>query len=484
MQRRQILGTVGSLLAATALRPVAAARRFEQEGRASTDLTSRLARYMVAARDRQLPSEVVQAAKHRILDTLGAIVSGARLKPGEMAIRYVQAVGGAAEASVPTTAVRTSAINAALAAGMFAHADETDDFEPVTKAHPGCVVVPAAMAMAERENRSGEELLRAVTLGYDLCCRLLMALGPDHVRATHRSAEGVSSTFGAVGAAASLAKLDENGMRYALSYAAQQVSGIWSWERDTEHIEKAFDFAGMGARNGVTAALMAKAGFTGVSDVLDGEHNALQALSREPRPEEMVAGLGSRFFITETAIKVFSVGYPIQAALDAFLVLRRQHALTLDNVERIVARLPEDGARIVDDRAMPDVNIQYVLATALIDGTLSFDASHSYERMRDPQVLAVKKRVQLVADRTLMDPAAPRSGRVEVTLRDGRTVSHFTRYAPGTKENPLDTAGVTAKARELMTPVIGTRRTSDVINRVSAIEQLRSVRELANLLAG
>jgi len=311
-----------------------------------------------------------------------------------------------------------------------------------------------------------------------------MALGPDHVRSTHRSAEGLSSTFGAVGGAASLARLDEMGMRYALSYAAQQVSGIWSWERDTEHIEKAFDFAGMGARNGVTAALMAQAGFTGVPDVLDGEHNALQALSREPRPEEMVANLGSRFFITETAIKAFSVGYPIQAALDAFLVLRRQHALTLDNVERIVARLPEDGARIVDDRAMPDVNLQYVLACALIDGTLSFEASHSYERMRDPQVLAAKKRVELVADRELMDPTAPRSGRVDVTLRDGRTVSHFTRHAPGTKENPLDTAGVVAKARNLMSPVIGASRTNEVIDRVNGLEQLRSVRELANLLAG
>jgi len=374
-------------------------------------------------------------------------------------------------------------VNAALASGMFAHADETDDFEPVTKAHPGCVVVPAAIAMAERENRSGEELLRSVTLGYDLCCRLLMALGPDHVRATHRSAEGVSSTFGAVGAAASLARLDERGMRYALSYAAQQVSGIWSWERDTEHVEKAFDFAGMGARNGVTAALMALAGFTGVPDVLDGEHNALQALSREPRPEEMVAGLGSRFFITETAIKVFSVGYPIQAPLDAFLALRREHALTLENVEKIVARLPEDGARVVDDRAMPDVNLQYVLASALIDGTLSFDASHSYERMRDPQILAVKKRVQLIADRSLMDPTAPRSGRVDVTLRDGRTVSHFTRHAPGTKENPLDTAGVTAKARQLMTPVLGSRRTDAVIDRVNGLEKLRSVRDLASLLA-
>ena len=485
MHRRQILQGMASMVAASALRPVAAAPTAVQEKSAApNDVTARLARYMVAARDRPLPSEVVQAAKHRILDTFGAIVSGAQLKPGEMAIRYVQTLGGTSEASVPATLVRTSAINAALAAGMFAHADETDDFEPITKAHPGCAVVPAAMAVAERDNRSGEELLRGVTLGYDLCCRFLMALGPDHVRSTHRSAEGLSSTFGAVGGAASLARLDEMGMRYALSYAAQQVSGIWSWERDTEHIEKAFDFAGMGARNGVTAALMAQAGFTGVPDVLDGEHNALQALSREPRPEEMVADLGSRFFITETAIKVFSVGYPIQAALDAFLVLRRQHALTLDNVERIVARLPEDGARIVDDRAMPDVNLQYVLACALIDGTLSVEASHSYERMRDPQVLAAKKRVELVADRTLMDPTAPRSGRVDVTLRDGRTVSHFTRHAPGTKENPLDTAGVVAKARNLMSPVIGASRTNEVIDRINALEQLRSVRELANLLAG
>jgi len=485
MHRRQILQGMASMVAASALRPVAAAPTAVQEKSAPpNDVTARLARYMVAARDRPLPSEVVQAAKHRILDTFGAIVSGAQLKPGEMAIRYVQTLGGTSEASVPATLVRTSAINAALAAGMFAHADETDDFEPITKAHPGCAVVPAAMAVAERDNRSGEELLRGVTLGYDLCCRFLMALGPDHVRSTHRSAEGLSSTFGAVGGAASLARLDEMGMRYALSYAAQQVSGIWSWERDTEHIEKAFDFAGMGARNGVTAALMAQAGFTGVPDVLDGEHNALQALSREPRPEEMVAGLGSRFFITETAIKVFSVGYPIQAALDAFLVLRGQHALTLDNVERIVARLPEDGARIVDDRAMPDVNLQYVLACALIDGTLSFEASHSYERMRDPRVLAAKKRVELVADRTLMDPTAPRSGRVDVTLRDGRTVSHFTRHAPGTKENPLDTAGVVAKARNLMLPVIGASRTNEVIDRINALEQLRSVRELANLLAG
>jgi len=107
----------------------------------ATDITGRLAQYMADARHRSLPAEVAQAAKHRILDTLGAMVSGARLKAGEMAIRYVRLQGGSAEASVLATDVKTTAVNAALANGMFGHADETDDFEPVTKAHPGCSVV-------------------------------------------------------------------------------------------------------------------------------------------------------------------------------------------------------------------------------------------------------------------------------------------------------------------------------------------------------
>ncbi|HEX9672113.1 MAG TPA: MmgE/PrpD family protein [Burkholderiales bacterium] len=450
----------------------------------SADITGRLARYMVEARERALPPNVARDARHRILDTLAAMVSGAHLKPGEMAIRYARAQGGVAEATVLTTDIRTSAVNAALVNGMFGHADETDDFEPVTKAHPGCSVVPAALAMAEREGNSGTELLNAVTLGYDLCCRFLLALGADQVRASHRSAEGTSSTLGAVGAAAALARLDEKGMRHALSYAAQQVSGVWSWVRDAEHVEKAFDFSGMGARNGVTAAIMAQMGFSGVWDVFDGEHNALIALSVDPKPEEMVAGLGRRYFITETAIKPFSIGYPIQAPLDAFLRLHREHGLTVDNVERIVVRLPEDGARVVNDRLMPDINCQHIIAVALVDGTVSFEVSHSYERMSDPKVRAAKARVQLIADPKLMDPAAPRSGLVEVTLRDGRTVSHFTPHAPGTKENPMDTDAVNAKARDLIKPVLGAEKTEGVIRRVNALEAVADVRELRPFLTG
>jgi 2-methylcitrate dehydratase PrpD len=198
----------------------------------------------------------------------------------------------------------------------------------------------------------------------------------------------------------------------------------------------------------------------------------------------MVAGLGERYFITETAIKPFSVGYPIQSPLDAFLQLHRRHGLSVDNVEKITVSLPEDGARIVNDRAMPDVNCQHIIAVALVEGTVSFEDSHSYARMQDPRVRAAKARVQLVADKALMDPAAPRSGRVEVRLKDGRTVSHFTRHAPGTPENPMTTEQVNAKARLLMAPVLGAKNTEAVIQRVNALEALQDVRELRPFLAG
>lgn len=447
---------------------------------ASTDITGQLARYMVSARDRSLPPAALTECKHRVLDTFGAMISGARMKPGELAIDYVRGLGGVEQATLVVSGFRTTAINAALANAMCAHADETDDFEPVTKAHPGCATVPAALAMAEKEGRSGEEFLRAVALGYDLTCRLLMALGPDLVRGTHRSAEGTSSTFGALGAAASLARLDETGMRFAISYAAQQVSGLWSWVKDEDHVEKAFDFAGMGARNGVMAVTMVQAGLTGVADVLDGTHNLFIALSTQPKPEAMLEALGTQFYVTETAIKTFSVGYPIQSPLDAFLTLRKRHGLTPANVQSILVKLPTDAMGIVGSSAMPDVNCQHLVAVALVKGTVSFADSHDMALMQAPTILAQRKKVTLVGDAGLMDPAAPRGAIVEVTMTNGSKIDHFTKFPPGTKENPLNTEAVSAKTRDLIAPVVGDKaeRLIDQINTLEKLDDMRRLRPL------
>ena len=160
----------------------------------------------------------------------------------------------------------------------------------------------------------------------------------------------------------------------------------------------------------------------------------------------------------------------------------REHRLKPDDVRRIVARLPADGARIVDGRAMPDVNCQHILAVALVDGAITLENSHARERMTDARVLAVRERVELVADSALVDPAAPRSGRVEVTLANGRTLERFVRHAPGTPENPLDDAGVNGKARGLMEPVLGAAKTDALIRRVNALDDVADVRELRTLL--
>ncbi len=400
---------------------------------------------------------------------------------GTMALRYVRGLGGTAQASVIGTDFRTNAVDAALANAMCAHADETDDFEPVTKAHPGSSTVPAALAMAEEEACSGEDFVRAVALGYDLACRLLLALGPDLVRGSHRSAEGTSSTFGALGAAGSLTKLDERRMAFAISYAAQQVSGLWSWVKDKDHVEKAFDFAGMGARNGVSAALMVKAGLTGVADVLDGQHNLFIALSTAPRPDAMLEGLGERFYVAETAIKTYSVGYPIQSPLDALLTLRRQHGLTPDNVARILVRLPPDSLGIVGDSAMADVNCQHLMGLALVKGAVTFADSHDVSLLADPAIGQERAKVTLVGDPALSDPQAPRGAIVTVTTKDGQVVEHFTKYPPGTKENPLDTEAVNAKARDLMRPVLGAAKTERLIEQVNALEALDDMRKLRPL---
>jgi 2-methylcitrate dehydratase PrpD len=473
--RRRLLQSAGAVAVLSAL-PARMALA------ADAGVTAGLARYMVAARDQALPETVLLECKHRILDTFGAMISGSRMNPGVMAVKYVRTLGGEQQASVIGSNFRTTAINAALANAMCAHADETDDFEPVTKAHPGSSVVPAALAVAEKEGRSGQDFIRAVALGYDLACRLLMALGPDLVRGSHRSAEGTSSTFGALGAAASLARLDEKGMRFAISYSAQQVSGLWSWVKDKDHIEKAFDFAGMGARNGVTAVDMVQAGLTGVDDVLDGTHNLFIALSTSPKPGEMLAGLGSRFYVTETAIKTFSVGYPIQSPLDALLILRKQHGLTPSNVRSILVKLPTDAMGIVGESAMPDVNCQHLVAVALVKGAVSFADSHDVELMHDSKILEQRAKVTLAGDPALMDPAAPRGAIVEVTLTDGKKVDHFTRFPPGTKENPLSTEAVSAKARDLMAPVLGSERTEKLIGQITRLERVDDVRALRPLL--
>src|SRR5499433_3708457 len=340
-----------------------------------------LSAYIAAALRRPLPPAVVEKTKHHILDTIAAMVSGSRLRPGRKAIAYVRTLGGVREACVIGARLLTAAANAALANGMLAHADETDDSHAPSLTHPGCGVVPAALAMAERERRNGAALLRAVALGYDVGCRLTQSLNAYEFRNDGHSTHSFGPMFGAAAAAGALAGLRERAVRHLLSYTAQQASGISCWMRDEEHIEKAFDFGGMPARNGIVAAAMVSAGFTGVEDVFTGERNffvkndeALR-IGKAPEPQRLADGLGTTFEMMNTNIKRWSVGSPIQAPLDSLLDLIRAHKLKADDVEKVVVRVAKQGANTTDNRNMPDICLQHMVSVMLIDGIVTFESA-------------------------------------------------------------------------------------------------------------
>ena len=311
----------------------------------------------------------------------------------------------------------TTAVNAALANGMLAHADETDDSHAPSLTHPGCGIVPGALAMAERERRNGTVFLRAVALGYDVGCRVTQSLDAYEFRNDGHSTHSFGPMFGAAAAAGALAGLREIQVRHLLSFAAQQASGISCWMRDGEHVEKAFDFGGMPARNGVAAATMVAYGFTGVDDVFAGERNFFVAYGRKPDPAVLTRGLGEIYEIMNTNIKRWSVGSPIQAPLDSLLDLIREHQIKAEAIDRLVVRVAHQGANTVDNRAMPDICLQHMCAIMVIDGKVTFASSHDQKRMRDRKVLALRSRIELHGDDALSAAMPSRQGIVEVSLK-------------------------------------------------------------------
>ncbi len=439
-----------------------------------------LSQYLEATRTAQLPPEVTRKGKHHILDALAAMGSGAKLRPGRLAIKYARTQRGKREATVIASNLMLPAISAALVNGILAHADETDDTHWRSRTHPGCAIVPAALAMAERENKDGRTLLNAVVAGYDVGCRLTLALGVQ--QAGWHSTHSIGGTFGAAAAASVLAGLDAKQIRWALSYAAQQASGVRSWVADSEHIEKAFDFGGMPARNGVTAAVLVQCGFTGMADIFEGEKNFLAAYSPSPDPQKLLDGLGSRCEIIDTSIKRFPVGAPIQAAAEALELIKEKHNLRPESIERVTVRLPREGAETVNNRFMPDINLQYVMAVMVLDGRLSFDAAHDYRRIREKKVREMMARIELVADESLFQPSAPRPAIVEITTRSGETLREHVTHARGTPENPMSDEEVEKKALDLMSPVLGDARSRELIDKIRALESVLTVRDLMGLL--
>jgi 2-methylcitrate dehydratase PrpD len=476
MDRRSFVTRGAFALCSAALPPVALRAQIGA-------VMSALGAYMAAAKDRALPATVAERAKHHILDTFAAMVSGSELPPGRAALALARAQAGRPVATVVGSNVLTGPMDAALVNGVLAHADETDDSHGPSQSHPGASIVPAALALGEELGVSGERYLRAVTLGYDVGPRFTLALGGVGFRdESRRSTHAYAGTFGSAAAAGSVAGLTAQQMRWLIDYASQQAAGYAVWGRDTDHIEKAFVFGGMPARSGVTAALVVRAGWNGVDDVLSGDDNFFRVNAPKGNPSLLVDGLGARYEIVNTDIKKWTVGTPIQAPLDAIDNLRRKRPFEADEVQAVSVRLAPTVGAVVDNRDIPDICLQHMVAMMLIDKTASFHAAHDKARMQDAAVLRQRAKVTYVPDATLSALLPARVAVVEITLRDGTQLSDRVEAVRGTVRNPMTRAEVVDKARDLIAPVLGASTAQKLIDTLLSVEALKDVRSLRPLL--
>jgi 2-methylcitrate dehydratase PrpD len=411
------------------------------------------------------------------------MISGSELLPGQTALRYARSRGVKGTCTVAGSMLTSEPLDAALVNGIMAHADETDDSHELSRSHPGCSVVPAALALGEEAGIDGTRFLRAVTLGYDVGTRVSMALGgANYSYQSQHSTHSIAGVFGSAAAAACVCGLDARQVRWLLDYTSQQAAGIIAWRRDVDHIEKAFVFAGMPARNGVASALLVRSGWTGIDDIFSGKENFLAAFAPAADANQLADRLGERFEVMRTDIKKWSVGSPIQAPLDALVLIRAKRAFDADLVQSVIVRLAPEVAAVVDNRDIPDICLQHMVAVMLLDNTVSFKAAHDAPRMQDASVLRQRAKVALVRDEALAKLLPVRVAVVEVKLTDGAVLTERVEAVRGTVRNPMSKAEVGDKARDLMAPVLGAEKTTRLIEAVSGLEAITDIRTLRPLL--
>lgn len=248
------------------------------------DLTGRVIDVLEARREFVRSPEVREAAEIHILDTLAAVVSGRIMPAGVAAARWLETRSASGRSTVAGVEGGWHPEDAAFANAMCAHADESDDSHEPSRTHPGAAIVPAVLAVAEHLGSSGEEVLDAVSIGYEACA-LMNWLGWDNKKSRQQatvSTHALGSLWGSAFGAAALHGFDRDQLRPLISYTVQLAGGVTTWLRDEHHIEKAFAFCAMGANNGVRAAELVAAGWPGVRDALDGSPSYFTAFNLTP----------------------------------------------------------------------------------------------------------------------------------------------------------------------------------------------------------
>jgi 2-methylcitrate dehydratase PrpD len=435
--------------------------------------TRDIAEFSVQTRYEDLPSAVVHEAKRDIINVLGVSLYSARDPSLQYLIDLFKEEGGNPRASVWGTGFKTSLGNAALANGYTAHLEDYDDTHFPTVMHPTAPTLPAAYALAEERGSSGQDLIAAVALGVELCCRVCISVYPWHYdEGWHIT--GTMGVFGGAIAASKIAGLDVDQTVAALGIAGTQAAGV----REAFGTMTKPMHPGRAAQAGLNGALLAQKGFTAATEILEGRRGVATVMSSEHDLSRLTADLGKRWAIFNNGLKPYSCGVVSHPAIDAAIAIGARPGFDADDVASIEAvvhpLVPELMGRMEPDVGLAGkFSCAHCISVGLVDGA-AYPDQFADAKVKDRVLTELRRKVRFNIDHS--------KGEDQVTLRvamkDGSVLEHTVEHATGSPENPLSDERLADKFLTLASATLGDGPARDLLGRLWDLDSIPNVRGL------
>ncbi len=446
-----------------------------------------LARFVSELKYENLPPEVIARAKDLVLDQVGIMMACATLPWSKVIFDYVRDWGDCkAESTVAYYGYKTKVENAVFANSSFGHGFEIDDHYPPGESHPGCISVPSALAIAEREHATGRDLIVAVVAAYEVMGRINRAITPSCSNRGFHAHTSISGPFAAAAAAGKILGFDPELMVNALSIAGSHSSGTKEYDQHGGSIKRMH--AGLAAHGGMRSALIAQKGITAPPTILEGKHGFCQAFADEYRLNEITDGLGREFkIVMGQGFKFYCACGAMHSALDGLRILMARHDdIAAANVAEMVMGTNSNTRYHVDARLTDIISAQFSapfsLAMTLITGSNGF-RDYSEANLRNPEILALAGKVKMEISPEMEKDAWKRGSILTVRLKSGKTYQQTVEYCKGLPENPLTRQEFEGKFRDLASVVADADKTEKILATVLGLEKLDDVSSLVALMS-
>jgi 2-methylcitrate dehydratase PrpD len=446
--------------------------------------TEKLATHAVRLRYEDIPPEVIEKAKDCILDQIGVELIGSTLAWNKIAYRYVLEMGGRGESTIVNYGTRVPTLDAAFVNATFGQGCELDDVGFAAGGHLGAATVPVALALAEKERTSGKDVLSAVVAGCDVMYRLLLAVRPSSGKRGFHS-HGIGGPFGAMVTASRLMRLNDDQMLHAFGIAGSHSSGTMEYDQTGGEVKRVH--AGIAARGGIQAAMLARLGLTGPPTIIEGKRGFCRVFADEYDIDVITKDLGSSFGIMRIWFKMYPCVATVQGVIDTLANIINEHHIAAEDVEEIQVGISETslshGGAIYEphDVASAQFSLPFSLALRLLKNDNDLSLYMDSKLWTDSQVLALAKKVKSYADPKAKGEQNYNTT-IEVRLTSGRTIKRFQQYPPGSPLNPVSRDDLRRKFKKLASAVLPNERIDEVIQTVDTLEKLEASK-LVSLLS-